>query len=197
MRERANILDVGALQPDYMGFIFYDQSPRCVPPGFMIPPELNPYTKRVGVFVDNQIEGVFDTVNQHSLDFVQLHGNEPVSNCEKLKLADIGVIKAFSIDQNFDFELVNPYKVVVDYFLFDTKGKYHGGNASTFDWSLLKRYDQEIPFFLSGGISLTNINQALQLKDLNLYALDVNSGVEIEPGLKDIDKIKGLLKIIA
>lgn len=197
MREPANILDVGALQPDFMGFIFYDQSPRYVSSSFEIPINLNQSIKKVGVFVNETFEKVFDTVNQHELDFAQLHGDETVSFCEKLKQAEIGVIKVFSIDYNFDFNLTNPYKKVVDYFLFDTKGKHRGGNASTFDWNLLQRYDQEIPFFLSGGISPSNINEAMQLKGLNLYGFDVNSGVEIEPGMKDVNKIKELKEIIA
>jgi phosphoribosylanthranilate isomerase len=197
MREPANMLDIGMLQPDFMGFIFYDKSPRCVPGSFEIPTHLNQSIKKVGVFVNDSFERVFDTISRHELDFAQLHGDETVSFCEKLKQAEIGVIKVFSIDENFDFKLINPYKRVVDYFLFDTKGKHRGGNASIFDWSLLKQYDQEIPFFLSGGITLSNINEALQLKNFNLYGLDVNSGVEIEPGRKDIDKIKELKRIIA
>jgi len=197
MREPANILDVGALKPDYMGFIFYDQSPRCVPSSFTMPNELNQTIKKVGVFVEAHIDQVFEAINKHDLDSVQLHGSETVSFCEKLKLADNGVIKVFSIDSNFDFKLLNPYKPVVDFFLFDTKGKYRGGNASTFDWDLLQKYDQEIPFFLSGGISPTNVDQVLELKGLNLYGVDVNSGVEIEPGVKEVNKIKALKKLLA
>jgi len=197
MREPDNILEVGALQPDFLGFIFYDQSPRCVSSAFKIPASLSQAVKKVGVFVNDPFERVLDRVNKHTLDFAQLHGNETVALCEKLKQTEIGVIKTFSIDSNFDFKRVNPYKSVVDFFLFDTKGKYHGGNATTFDWNLLQRYDQEVPFFLSGGISPINIDQTLQLKGLNLYAVDVNSGVEIEPGVKDVDKVKRLLKNIA
>ena len=83
---------------------------------------------------------------------------------------------------------------MVDFFLFDTKGKYHGGNAIAFDWNLLNQYDQEIPFFLSGGISHKNIDQVLALRGMNIYAVDVNSGVELNPGVKDVDKIRELLK---
>jgi phosphoribosylanthranilate isomerase len=197
MREPANILDVGMLQPDFMGFIFYDQSPRCVPSSFEIPSKLNQSIKKVGVFVNENFEKVFEVVNRHELDFAQLHGDEPVSFCEKLKQAEIGVIKVFSIDDDFDFKLVNPYKKVVDYFLFDTRGKHRGGNASTFDWNLLEQYDQEIPFFLSGGISPSNVGDGMQLKNLNLYGFDVNSGVENEPGMKDVNKIRELKKVIA
>lgn len=194
MREPDNILEVGALRPDFMGFIFYDQSPRCVPRNFRIPPELHDSIKKVGVFVDERFEWIFDIVNKHALDFAQLHGNEPELICEKLKQADMGVIKVFSIDESFDFKTVNSYKSVSDYFLFDAKGKFYGGNASTFDWNLLQRYDQEVPFFLSGGISPSNIHSISQVKGMNLYGVDVNSGVELSPGVKDVDKVKELLE---
>ena len=190
MRYPVNILEVGALSPDFMGFIFYGQSPRFVSTGFRIPHELPTSIKKVGVFVDDPFERVFDAVNKHKLDFAQLHGDETVVFCEKLKQAEKGVIKAFSIDRDFDFNQLDPYKSVCDFFLFDTKGKYRGGNASSFDWDLMQRYDQEVPFFLSGGVSLANIERALQLKGLNLYGIDVNSGVELNPGVKDVERLR-------
>lgn len=193
MREPDNILGVGALQPDFIGFIFYPQSPRCVLDSFRLPVNLPASIKRVGVFVNEKSDHILNTVNKHALDFVQLHGNESAEICEELKQTGIGVIKVFSIDESFNFATINPYKQVVDFFLFDAKGKYHGGNASTFNWNLLKQYDQEIPFFLSGGISVSNVPDISQLKDMNLYAVDVNSGVEVSPGVKDINKIKELL----
>lgn len=194
MREPDNILEAGALNPDLIGLIFYAQSPRFVPEDFRLPPGLSRSIKKVGVFVDESFEGIRAAVNKHELDFVQLHGREPALICEQLKLAKVGVIKAFSIDKHFDFRTITSYKPVADYFLFDTKGKLHGGNAAPFDWNLLKRYDQEVPFFLSGGISPDNVNRVLQLQDMNLFGVDVNSGVEASPGVKDVDKIKQLLK---
>jgi len=195
MREPENILEVGTLEPDFIGFIFYNQSPRCVARNFKIP-ELTKSIKKVGVFVNETFENIFDTVNKHALDFAQLHGNEPVRICEKLKQADIGVIKAFSMDQHFDFDKLNPYKSVVDFFLFDTKGKFYGGNASTFDWNVLRQYDQKTPFILSGGISLENVHDIAKLKGMNIHAVDINSGVEIEPGVKDVNTINQLMKIL-
>ncbi len=193
MREPGNILEVSELQPDFMGFIFYPQSPRCVPDDFSLPIGLPTSIKRVGVFVNEKFEPISNTVNKHALDFVQLHGNEPVTLCEELKLAGVGVIKVFSIGEGFDFGAVEPYKNAVDFFLFDTLGKYVGGNASAFDWDILNQYDQEVPFFLSGGISPDNIQDIAKLSEMNLYAGDVNSGVEISPGVKDMNKIKELL----
>jgi len=108
----------------------------------------------------------------------------------------LGIIKVFSVGDDFDFSITKPYKNVVDYFLFDTKGKHYGGNASTFNWDLLKQYDQEIPFFLSGGLTPENIEQVSKLEGMNVHALDVNSGVELSPGVKDVLKIKQLNEIL-
>ncbi len=196
MREPDNILEVGELEPDLMGFIFYDRSPRCVPAGFMLPSGLRKSIRKVGVFVNEGFDEITNKVRTHSLDFVQLHGNEPVTLSEKLKETGVGVIKAFSIDQHFDFDELNPYKGVVDFFLFDTKGKFYGGNASTFDWSLLNQYDQEVPFFLSGGVSSENVHDIAKLKGMNIHGVDINSSVEIQPGLKDIDAINDFLNIL-
>jgi phosphoribosylanthranilate isomerase len=124
------------------------------------------------------------------LDFVQLHGGESVEKCESLKKNKVGVIKVFSIDKDFDFDEVNDFISCTDFFLFDTKSDGYGGSGLAFDWSMLNRYKANVPFFLSGGLSPENIAQALTLKTPNLFALDINSGVEISPGLKNIDKIK-------
>jgi phosphoribosylanthranilate isomerase len=112
--------------------------------------------------------------------------------CEKLKEQSIRVIKVFSVEDEFDFNVTKTYSDVADYFLFDTKGKYHGGNGQAFDWNLLHRYDQETPFFLSGGLSVDNITNVNTLKNLNLHAIDVNSGVENAVGLKNKERIANL-----
>jgi len=194
MREPSNIVEVAGLQPEYMGFIFYKKSPRCVPADFKIPSEFLGAVKRVGVFVNEELEQIISLVSQHQLDFVQLHGNESVAFCEKLKEQSIRVIKVFSVDDKFDFKVTKAYSDVADYFLFDTKGKYHGGNGQAFDWGLLQRYDQEIPFFLSGGLSVDNIANVNTLKNLNLHAIDVNSGLETTPGVKDVAKVEELIR---
>lgn len=194
MREPINMMDVAVLQPDYMGFIFYKKSPRSVPMDFSIPSTFPEAVKRVGVFVDEQLDQITDRVRQHRLDFVQLHGQESVSLCEKLKEKNISIIKVFSVDDQFDFNITKIYSTAADYFLFDTKGVYHGGNGRKFDWNLLQRYDQKIPFFLSGGISINNIRSVKVLDNLNLHAIDVNSGLETAPGVKDIIKVEELIR---
>ena len=190
MRNPGNIREVAALHPDYMGFIFYPGSKRVVGEDFQIPTDFPPRTKRVGVFVNETTENMMMLAIKHSLDFIQLHGEEPVAQCDELQKSGIKVIKAFSIDHDFNFDQLLPYKKVVDYFLFDTKGAAYGGTGKTFDWLLLKKYDQEIPFFLSGGLSLETIDKINELKGMNMHALDVNSGVEIEPGMKDVRLIE-------
>ena len=190
MRDRHNILEVLALRPDFMGFIFYRGTPRFVGEDFAIPPDSFGSTSRVGVFVNETTEQIVKTARHFHLDFVQLHGGETVSECAELKDNGIGVIKAFSVDDKMDFNSTNEYRAVVDYFLFDTKGKYFGGNAERFNWNILSRYHQEVPFLLSGGISPQHIDEIKNLGGLNLMGIDVNSGVEISPAYKDVNKIK-------
>jgi phosphoribosylanthranilate isomerase len=193
MRDAENLLGVAALQPDYMGFIFYQKSPRFVGENFQVPKSFPTTIKKVGVFVNETPEEMLAVARTLQLDYLQLHGNESVEVCVAIKQAGIGVIKVFSVDDDFDFATTKPYQSVVDFFLFDTKGKYYGGNAQAFDWSVLQRYDQQVPFFLSGGITPDNVTNIAALKNMNLHALDVNSGVEVQPALKSIEKINTLI----
>lgn len=182
-----NIQQIAALNPDYLGFIFFEKSKRNVI-GKLNPthlPLLNPKTKRVGVFVNESFDFILSQSRDFNLDTIQLHGEESPILCQQLKRNGLKVFKVFSVDDHFDFSVLNPYKSVVDYFLFDTKGKARGGTGKQFNWSVLKKYDQEIPFILSGGISLNNMDSIKDLEGMNLYAVDVNSQFEIEPGRKD------------
>jgi phosphoribosylanthranilate isomerase len=192
MRDAENIRQVGSLVPDYMGFIFYTKSPRFFNGAFDLNTVLPSSIRRVGVFVNESVEVMTDLVERYSLSVVQLHGGESVEVCTEMKDVGVEVVKVFSVDQEFDFSITKAYKTVSDYFLFDTKGKYYGGNAMKFDWSILSNYDQEVPFFLSGGIGPDDIATIASLPPLNIHALDINSGVEVSPGVKDIDKIKSL-----
>ena len=198
MRDTENIKQVAALFPDYLGFIFYEQSPRYVGDSFIIP-DIAAEIKKVGVFANEKLETIQLLVKRHQLDFAQLHGQELPADCERLKQSGVKLIKAFSVDSNFDFNSTMPYESMVDYFLFDTKGKKYGGNAVAFDWSLLSQYHQRIPFFLSGGLNPENIKTITTLSTMNLHALDINSGVEILPGVKSTDMIiefKNILKLM-
>src|SRR3546814_918001 len=133
MRHAYNIACVSKIRPDFLGFIFYPPSPRYVGENFKMP-QLPAGIHRVGVFVNEVNEVILQKVAEHGLDFVQLHGQESPEQCLALKEHAVGVIKVFSVDDEMDFSATQDYRHVVDYFLFDTKGKYFGGNASRFDW---------------------------------------------------------------
>ncbi len=197
MRLAANIAAVAELQPDYLGFIFYEKSPRLISD---VSAELIKYIpaeiKTVGVFVNEDIEKVKEKVSTLKLKAVQLHGSESPEYCAGVKsdFPAIEVIKAFGIDEDFDFSVLEAYLNTADYFLFDTKTKAHGGSGKTFNWSVLGRYTYNKPYFLSGGIDLEHTSAIKNINDERLYALDINSRFETEPGLKDAAKIKEFIK---
>jgi phosphoribosylanthranilate isomerase len=188
MRDTQNIQDLLAIKLEFMGFIFYDKSPRNAT-GILNENLLKSFpncTKKVGVFVNEEITKMAETVMKYDLDLVQLHGDESVEYVSKLKGKTIEVIKAFAIDKHFNFDLLSDYMPFVDYFLFDTKGEERGGTGRKFDWGLLKNYHHETPFFLSGGISVEDAKEFKNLKGSNIFGLDVNSRFELKPGDKDI-----------
>jgi phosphoribosylanthranilate isomerase len=191
MKYPDNILEVGTLLPDYMGFIFWDKSARYFD-GTL--PTLPQSIKKTGVFVNANKEEIEAQVLKHDLQAVQLHGQESVAFCHELKntLANTTeIIKVFSVDDTFDFNQLEPFETVCDYFLFDTKGKLPGGNGTTFDWKVLEQYPSQKPFFLSGGIGLDEIDLVKQIlkTDLPIIAIDVNSKFEIEAGLKNKEEL--------
>lgn len=188
MKYKENMKAVAKLQPDYLGFIFHEKSKRNFKGTI---PQFAKGIKKVGVFVDASLEEIFNKIYEFGLDAVQLHGNESPEFCQSI--SNIEVIKVFSIGKTFDFNLLKAYENVCDYFLFDTKGKEKGGNGIVFDWKLLKNYMLNKPFFLSGGIGLDekeNLVSFLNSDESNYcVALDVNSKFEIEPGLKEVEKL--------
>jgi phosphoribosylanthranilate isomerase len=188
MKYPNNIIEVGSLLPDYIGFIFWEKSARFFDETM---PSLPKSIQKVGVFVNASLEEITEKITQYDLQLIQLHGNESVDFCKKLKSKNIKIIKVFSVNHDFDFQRIKEFETVCDYYLFDTKGKLPGGNGITFDWEILKKYISDKPFFLSGGIGIEEIEK---LKTLNLpiHAIDVNSKFETEPGLKDIERLKDL-----
>lgn len=188
-----NIKEVAEYSPDYLGFIFYENSKRYV--GQELDKiglnNIDSKIKKVGVFVNAKQEYILQVLNDYNLDFVQLHGDESPSFCKHISQY-VKIIKAFGVNEEFDFFRLNEFKSSVEYFLFDTKTDDHGGSGKKFDWNSLEKYDNEISFFLSGGIDINDIDSILQLNKLNIHAIDVNSKFEREPGLKDIIKIKKL-----
>lgn len=191
-----NIRDVIALQPDYIGFICYPRSRR-----FIDGLDANWVTelqgpKKTGVFVDASVQDVREALGKYGFQAVQLHGSESAAYCAELADTGVEIIKAFGINEDFDWSVTAEYEPVTDYFLFDTRSSQHGGSGKQFNWSLLAGYTGNTPYFLSGGIGAENIADALQLNDNRLYALDLNSKFETEPGVKDITLLSNTLQTI-
>ena len=194
MKYLENIQEVAALQPDYLGFIFYEKSKRNFEG---VIPVISKSIKKTGVFVNASTDEVIAKINLYDLQTVQLHGDESVDFCKELRSQffnsiELEIIKVFGIKDEFNFDTLKPYLRVVDYFLFDTKGKERGGNGVAFDWNILEKYPFTKPFFLSGGIGLEQQEEIHQIRktDLPIYALDVNSKFENKQGFKKIEDLK-------
>ncbi len=203
MKFQENILEIASLKPDYLGFIFYEKSPRNFEHEI---PEISSEIKNTGVFVNASSHFILEKASRYNLQAIQLHGEETPQFCNDLKKelkklnepSEVEIIKVFSVNEEFDFDIVFPYEDEVDYFLFDTKGKNKGGNGIAFNWDILKEYPSKKPFFLSGGIGIEELESIKSLiaefrkkgKEDLVYAIDVNSKFEIKPGLKDLQKLE-------
>lgn len=188
MKYAENIQAVADLHPDYLGFIFYKKSPRYAIQDLnsMQLSTISENIQKVGVFVNEEFQTMKQNCDYFQISTVQLHGDESSQLCEELKNSGFTVIKAFGVHENFNFKILNRYVNSCDFFLFDTKTKEHGGSGKKFKWDLLNHYHLEHPFFLSGGISMDDLDEIKNIKNENLYAIDVNSRFEIETGLKDV-----------
>jgi len=192
MRNPENVSGVVAALPDYLGFIFYPKSKRFV--GFEPLPEvlsaILDSVKKAGVFVDEAPEKVLEIYRNWNLNVIQLHGNETPEYCQQIQDSGITVFKAFSVDERFDFNSLSAFSGVCNYFLFDTKGQLPGGTGQKFNWQLLENYKGNVPFFLSGGIDSGDLEVVLSFSHPQLFGIDINSGFEISPALKDVEKVK-------
>jgi phosphoribosylanthranilate isomerase len=197
LRDTENIKAVAALNPDYMGFIFYAPSPRFID---KLPVEalnnIPKSIKKTAVFVDESAETINNLLNKFGFDAVQLHGNESPDFCNSFR-NKVKMIKAFGLNDSFDFDQLNAYVNKVDFFLFDTKTDIHGGSGKTFDWTILNKYKLNTPFFLSGGISLDNLEEVKNISHPQFYGVDLNSRFETAPGMKDIQQLEKAFDIIA
>ena len=235
LRQTENIESLLPLQPDYLGFIFYEQSKRCAE-GVLDErfTKLLKFSKpnsevpiKTGVFVNEDLNKIKNIIEKYGLNAVQLHGDESVEFCRELwksvhpppplkgghdssKLLHsfnqarvlspleggrgvnhgLQIIKVFSINDDFEFSKTKKYEPICDLFLFDTKGKERGGNGVAFNWDILKKYDGENPFFLSGGIGPEDAAEIKKIKHPKLYGVDINSRFEIGPGMKDVEAVK-------
>lgn len=198
MKAPVNIQEISYLKPDFMGFIFYPKSKRFVHMKTIANQykKINDKIEKVAVFVNESAENIHHEIRSYGFDFIQLHGNESPETIAELKTYGYKIIKAFSVKDGFDFKISLPYEDLCDYFLFDTATPLYGGSGSKFNWNILSQYQGNTPFLLSGGIHINDSMEIKKLKHPQLIGVDVNSGFEIEPGLKDIDLLKKFIKEI-
>jgi len=205
MKDPQNILSLAELKPDYLGLIFYSKSKRYIAdPDKTVLASLPSSIRLTGVFVDETEQNVIEKVLNYSLSAVQLHGGESPEYCSRLRVKlyemlpnrPIQLIKAFGIYPEFDFLSLETYNDVVDYFLFDTKTPEHGGSGITFNWTILDQYKGEKQFFLSGGLSPENVKDLFNFNTKKIYALDLNSKFETEPGIKNVESIRSAFQLI-
>lgn len=193
MRDPDNIRDlVEVVQPDWMGLIFYPPSPRFVE-NALAESIRNFRVKKVGVFVNASMEEINEKVGLFGLDAIQLHGDESPEFANMLKeKTGRSVWKVFLVGEEMDWEKLRPYQDVVDYFLFDTFSKSHGGSGKTFNWELLLDYPLSTPFMLSGGLAIVHAEaiKDLQAKIPQMQGIDINSKFETKPGVKDISLVR-------
>ena len=188
----------------WMGFIFWPKSSRYVaePPAYL--PER---AKRVGVFVDEDVEQICRIARDFALDVIQLHGHESPDFIRRLQCSMFNgqcsmvnvqrsMVKAFNIATASDLEQTKAYEGLVDYFLFDTKATLPGGSGQQFDWSIVEAYKDETPFLLSGGIGPDDAERVKSFRHPRCAGIDLNSRFEVAPALKDVKKLKEFLEKI-
>ncbi len=185
---------------DALGFIFFERSPRAVSPedARVIIEHLPPFVDTVGVFVDREPSEVEEIVQFCRLGYVQLHGQESPKYCERLArlTAPCQLIKALRLGgPAVTPEEVAPYARHVKGFLLDTwKQGMAGGTGTSFDWSLVRTLNLQRPFILAGGLDPESVVAAIEAA--HPYGVDINSGVESAPGIKDPDRIIELVRAI-
>ncbi|QCK16009.1 phosphoribosylanthranilate isomerase [Mangrovivirga cuniculi] len=196
MRDPENIDQLIKLDVDFMGLIFYPKSSRFAGDADTDFTQFDGIIK-TGVFVNLDLEDIHKAIKKYDLKAVQLHGDESPEFAQKIKQDGVKVIKAFPVRTKEDLEKAEQFKDSVDFYLFDTKGDKPGGNGIAFDWSILNGFEFSRPFFLAGGINKENIHNITKIKNPAFYAVDLNSGVEIKPALKDLNEIKIIKNKIA
>lgn len=195
MKATANREAVEKLQVDFLGFIFYPESKRYV--GKESDPGLfNTNKNKVAVFVDENIFEIMGLAKNLGFGYIQLHGKENPGTCRILKKQKLKIIKAFNLHESFDFSTLKPYKNNIDYFLFDTRSEMPGGSGKKFNWAWLEKYSGDIPFFLSGGIQPDDAEKIKELDHPMLFGIDLNSGFEVEPGIKNDIKLEKFIEQI-
>jgi len=196
MKDLDNVKSIAALKPDFLGFIFYENSKRKV---FLnevdsLLEAIDQSIKKVGVFVNANKNEILKI--QNKFDYIQLHGDESPEFCKTINKVGTKIIKAFGIDNAFDFDKLKEFIPYCSYFLFDTKTADYGGSGKKYNWQKLEEYQFEVPFFLSGGICLEDAERIKTINHPQLYVVDINSKFEIEPGLKNMELAKTFINKI-
>ncbi len=211
------IQELISLNVDFLGFIFYEKSPRFVLNHLSLVEisEIN-HQGKVGVFVNETVEKILEISEKSNLNFIQLHGDEDEEFIKRLRQSlskNIKIIKVIRIGNDFEkfkneISKISNLKSQISNLLFDTDSKAFGGTGKTFDWQILNEIEIPIPYFLSGGISLENIKNLQNFVKVNMrenktltklntpFALDINSKFETEPGIKNLEKIKNFTQIV-
>lgn len=197
VREVTNIKAVDGLGVDYIGFIFYEKSPRyanaTAPLAFNVPTT----AKRVGVFVNAKPTVIKGIALLWGLDFIQMHGDESPDDVKVVSsITDLPVWKAFRLHENFDFASVQEYSPYAKAFVFDAAGYWYGGNGKHYDWKLLHQYKGPTPFWLSGGIGPADAEVLKNFKHPFCLGYDVNSKFEVVPGRKNPDKLGDFVRAV-
>jgi phosphoribosylanthranilate isomerase len=189
MKFTKNRQQVEDIDVDFLGYIFYSDSKRFV--GDIPEPGLFDSRKpKVAVFVNENVFKILKLAEKTGFDYVQLHGKENPKTCQILKDQGLKIIKAFPVNDKFEFSSTKPFERIADYFLFDTKTNIPGGSGQKFNWQILNNYNGNVPFLLSGGINPDDAESIRKTEHLQFAGVDLNSGFEDEPGLKNIEKLK-------
>lgn len=193
MREPENIRNlISEVKPDWMGLIFYPKSSRFV--SDVLANQISDLkVKKVGVFVNADLETILEKVTNFGLKAIQLHGKESPEFVQKLsEKADCELWKVISVKDQIDWESLKGYLPFVSKFLFDTATVAHGGSGKQFDWKVLETYPFDKGFLLSGGLNEESALKVLALKAKlpQLQGVDLNSKFEDAPGIKNIEKLK-------
>ena len=192
MRDSENIRAIEQTKADLMGFIFHPKSPRFVA---SLPEYMPKKQKRVGVFVNASLEQILAKAQKFSLEYIQLHGDEPPAFCSELKNRGLKVIRAQRIANTDDIIRAESYNMA-DLMIFDTKTELYGGSGKKFNWQLLENYKGCVPFLLSGGIRSDTFEEIKAFFHPQFAGIDLNSGFEISPALKDMGKLNNFIEKI-
>lgn len=192
MRDSENIRAIEQTKADLMGFIFHPKSPRFVA---SLPEYMPKKQKRVGVFVNASLEQILAKAQKFSLEYIQLHGDEPPAFCSELKNRGLNVIRAQRIANADDIIRAESYNMA-DLMIFDTKTELYGGSGKKFNWQLLENYKGCVPFLLSGGIRSDTLEEIKAFFHPQFAGIDLNSGFEISPALKDVGKLNNFIEKI-